>query len=71
MLAVHRTGSFSLEGAVRYTLEEVERGRNFKVRFTNIPGVNGSYPGFLKIRTNYEQMPEIVIRILAPSGGKE
>jgi hypothetical protein len=54
---------FNLEGKLAYTLEEVEEGRLFRVSFTSIPGSRRTYQGFLKLRTNYPEKPEIVIRI--------
>jgi len=54
---------FNLDGKVTYTLEEIEKGRSFKVRFTNIPGPAETYRGFLKLKTNYPERPAIKIRI--------
>ncbi len=56
-------GQFNLEGKVKYTIEEIEKGRRFKVRFTTIPSPSQIYHGFLKLKTNYPQKPEITIRI--------
>jgi len=56
-------GQFNLEGKVKYTIEEIEKGRRFKVRFTTIPSSSQTYRGFLKLKTNYPQKPEITIRI--------
>lgn len=56
-------GQFNLEGKVKYTIEEIEKGRRFKVRFTTIPSPSQTYRGFLKLKTNYPQKPEITIRI--------
>ena len=50
---------FSLEGKVNYRVEELEQGRRFKIHFTNIPGPQKSYQGFLKLKTNYIETPEI------------
>ena len=56
-------GQFNLEGKVKYMIEEIEKGRRFKVRFTTIPGTSQNYRGFLKLKTNYPENPEITIRI--------
>lgn len=56
-------GQFDLEGKVKYTIEEIEKGRKFKVRFTNIPGFPQPYRGFLKLKTNYPEKPEVTIWI--------
>jgi hypothetical protein len=54
---------FNLEGKVSYSIEEIEKGRRFKVRFSNTSDRTGSYTGFLKLKTNYFEKPEIFIRI--------
>ena len=56
---------FSLDGKVTYRLEELEKGRKYKLRFENIPGSAENYRGFLKLRTNYSEKPEITIWIWA------
>ncbi|UCF82546.1 MAG: hypothetical protein JSV50_15300 [Desulfobacteraceae bacterium] len=54
---------FNLEGKLTYKIEEIDKGRKFKVYFTNIPGVAGSYRGFLNLKTNYNEKPVLNIRI--------
>jgi len=54
---------FSLEGKLRYWVEEVEKGRRFRIRFSSIPGPPGNYNGLFKLETNYPEMPFIDIRI--------
>ena len=54
---------FNLEGKLTYVLEEIEKGRRFKIRFTVIPGPPQTYHGFLKLKTNYPEKPVISIRI--------
>jgi len=54
---------FNLEGKVKYTIEEIEKGRRFKIRFTSIPGPPQTYRGFLKLKTDYSEKPEITIKI--------
>jgi len=54
---------FNLEGKVKYTIEEMEKGRKFRIHFTSIPGVAGSYRGFLNLKTNYDKKPVLNIRI--------
>jgi hypothetical protein len=44
-------------------LEETEKGRKFRIRFTSIPGPPQTYHGFLNLETNYPEKPEINIRI--------
>lgn len=54
---------FDLAQKLTYTLEEMEKGRRFQIRFTTIPGPCGIYKGFLKLKTNYQERPEITIWI--------
>ncbi len=57
---------FNITGKViDYRIEEVEAGREFRIHFTNIPGNAGIYRGFLKLKTNYPERPEISIWIKA------
>jgi len=56
-------GHFNLSEKVAYNIEEVEPGKIFKVRFSSIPGILGTHRGFLKLKTNYPEKPEITIRI--------
>ncbi len=59
---------FNLTGKVKvidYRIEEVEAGREFRIHFTSIPGNVGIYRGFLKLKTNYPERPEIKIWIKA------
>lgn len=55
--------SFSLEGKLSYTVEEVDKGRKFIIRFNSIPLSEQSYQGFLKLKTNYPEKPTIEIKI--------
>jgi hypothetical protein len=54
---------FNLEEKLTYTVEEIEKGRKFRIRFTSIPGPPQTYQGFLNLETNYPEKPEINIRI--------
>ena len=54
---------FNLSNKVDYRIEEVEAGREFRIHFTSIPDNVGIYRGFLKLKTNYPERPEITIRI--------
>ncbi|MFO7783195.1 MAG: hypothetical protein R6V25_01060 [Desulfatiglandales bacterium] len=53
----------NLGGMLTYRIEEVEEGRMFKVYFTNLPEASGSFRGYLNLKTNYQEMPVINIRI--------
>ena len=54
---------FNLDKKVTYTIEEVEKGRIFNIHFTTVPSPPQAYRGFLKLRTNYPEKPELTIWI--------
>jgi len=54
---------FNLEGKVTYSVEEIEKGRAFKIRFTSVPGPPQTYRGSLELKTNYPEKPVITIGI--------
>ena len=54
---------FNLDGRIMYRIEEIERGRKFRVHFTNEPEASGTFRGFLNLKTNYDEMPMLNIRI--------
>lgn len=55
--------SFSLSEKVAYTLQELEEGRRFELRFTTLPGPSEAYSGILKLSTNYPEKREIIVRV--------
>lgn len=59
---------FDLSSKVVFRVEEVEPGKNFLIHFTNIPGAEEIYYGFLKLKTNYPEKPEISIRVRGKFG---
>ncbi len=56
-------GKFNLSEKLTYTITEIEEGRIFQIRFTSIPGPPQTYRGFLKLKTNYPEKPEITLWI--------
>jgi hypothetical protein len=54
---------FNLAEKLTYTIEEIEEGRHFRIRFTAIPSPPQTYRGYLKLKTNYPETPKITIRI--------
>jgi hypothetical protein len=54
---------FDLEGKVAYKIEEIDKGRAFRISFTSIPGVSGRYRGFLDLKTNYEEKPLVRVSV--------
>ena len=55
---------FNLEGKLTYRIEEIEKGRRFKIHFTSIPGPSQRFNGFLNLKTNYPEKSIINIRIM-------
>ena len=58
-----KPGKFSLEGKVSYSLEEIEKGKQYKITFKNNPDVSGRFDGGLRLITNYQEKSKIDIRI--------
>ena len=56
---------FTLEGKVSYSLEEVEKGKQYRITFKNNPDVSGNFDGGLRLSTNYKEKPKIDIRIFS------
>lgn len=54
---------FNLKRWLNYEIEEIEEGKVYSVRFTSIPNSVSYYRGFLRLRTNYPEKPEILIGI--------
>lgn len=54
---------FNLMEKLSYSLEEIEKGRKFMIRFTTNSGPPETYQGFLKLKTNYPERPEMTIWI--------
>ena len=54
---------FSLGGTVSYRIDEVEKGKRFKISFRNVPGQIGNFRGVLKLQTNYPEKPELAVLI--------
>jgi hypothetical protein len=56
-------GHFNLTEKLTYSIEEMEKGKRFQIRFATIPGPPQSYSGFLRLKTNYPEKPEMTIQI--------
>lgn len=54
---------FNLNDKLKYTIETVEKGRKYRIKFSTIPGENRNYNGILKLRTGYPEMPLITFVI--------
>ena len=44
---------------LKYTIETVQKGKEYRIRFTSIPGIKENFRGILKLKTNYSEKPEI------------
>jgi hypothetical protein len=54
---------FDLSEKMSFEILEIEKGRKFRIRFTSIPGPAQTYDGVLKLKTNYPEKPEIILKI--------
>ena len=55
---------FTLSGKMTYSLSEIEKEKRYRVTFQNVPGQNENYRGFLKLKTNFAEKPEVIIWII-------
>jgi hypothetical protein len=55
---------FTLSGKVTYSLSEIEKGKRYRVTFQNVPGETENYRGFLKLKTNFAEKPEVTLWII-------
>jgi len=61
---------FNLKDKLSYTIEEIEKGKKYRIKFKSIPGPPQTYAGFLKLKTNYPEKPELTVRIRGQIGKK-
>ncbi len=55
---------FTLSGKVDYSIAEIEKGKRYRVTFTSVPGTSKSYRGFLSLKTNFPEKPELTLWII-------
>jgi hypothetical protein len=58
-----KPGTFNLKDKMTYRIEEVQKGKLFRIYFTNLPVAAGSFKGLLVLTTNYDDAPEIKISL--------
>jgi len=58
-----KPAGFNLTDKLTYRIEEVQKGKLFRIYFTNVPDAAGSFNGFLQLTTNYDDTPEIRISL--------
>jgi len=54
---------YTLGKKVKFNIEEIAKGKHYRVTFTSIPNVGNYYHGLLKLRTSYPEKPELVIHV--------
>ena len=55
---------FTLSGKVTYSISEVEKGKRYRVTFQNVGDKRENYRGFLKLKTNFAEKPDIILWII-------
>jgi len=55
---------FTLAGKVIYSLSEIEKGKRYQVTFQNVAGKGENYRGYLKLKTNFPEKPDVTIWII-------
>jgi hypothetical protein len=54
---------YTLDKKVKFNIEEITQGKQYRITFTSIPNVGNYYQGILKLRTSYPEKPELVIHV--------
>jgi hypothetical protein len=54
---------YTLDKKVKFNIEEVTKGKHYRLTFTSIPNVGNYYQGLLKLKTSYPEKPELVIHV--------
>jgi len=55
---------FTLSGKVTYSLSEIEKEKRYRVTLQDVSGKRENYRGFLKLKTNFAEKPEVTIWII-------
>jgi hypothetical protein len=55
---------FTLSGKVTYSLSEIEKGKRYQVTFQNVAGRGENYRGYLKLKTNFPEKPDVTVWII-------
>lgn len=54
---------YTLKNKLKYAIETVKKGKEYRIRFTSMPGIKENFKGLLKLKTSYSEKPEISIVI--------
>jgi hypothetical protein len=55
---------FTLSDKVTYSLSEIEKEKRYKVTFQHVAAKRENYRGFLKLKTNFAEKPDVTIWII-------
>ena len=55
---------FTLPGKVTWSIQEIQKGKRFRIKLKSVPGSSEDYRGFLTLQTNFPEKPEITIWII-------
>jgi hypothetical protein len=55
---------FTLPGKAIWSMDEIQKGKKFRLTFKSIPGTSENYRGFLTLKTNFPEKPELTIWII-------
>jgi len=58
-----KPGQYNLTERLNYTVVEVEKGKKFIIRFKRTHGLTEPLQGYLHLKTNYPEKPEVTIFI--------
>ena len=54
---------FNLKDKLKYTVETLEKGQKYRIKFSTIPEESHNFNGIFKLKTNYPEMPLITFVI--------
>ena len=55
---------FTLSGKVTYSISEIEKEKRYRVTFQTVAGKRENYRGFLKLKTNFTEKPDLSLWII-------
>lgn len=54
---------FSLQDDLTYQIRELEKGKAFDITFSTLPGRKQRFRGFLRLKTNYPERPDVTVYV--------
>lgn len=58
-----KLGNFSLQDKMTYRIEALQKGKSYRIFFTNLPVLVGPFSGSLTLMTNYADQSQITISV--------